>query len=106
MGKNGKNFLDQLRAADERTKRKVMIIISCICMIVIIYVWLGYFNNLVSSTARPVFADIQNASTTQATSSGFWENTKSNADTLYKKISGAFGNIFQGSKQYNVSPSQ
>ncbi len=98
MGENGKNnFWERLRTADEKTKRKIIIITSCICMVVIVYIWLGYFNNIVSSA-------VQSGSGAQIPSPGFWDKIKSNADSFYEKISGAFVSFFDGSKQYIVQP--
>ena len=71
-------------------------------MVAIIYVWLGYFNNIISGSAYPAFAGMRNASVPQvfpsASSTGFWGGIKNNADALYKKISDALDNISQGSK--------
>ena len=94
MDENGKNsFWERLRTADEKTKWKIMIITSCICMIVIVYIWLGYFNNVVSGA-------VQSGSVTQSSSPTFWDNVKSNTGIFYKKIS----SILDGSKQYIVQP--
>jgi len=98
MDENGKNsFWERLRATDEKTKRKIIIITSCICMIVIVYLWLGYFNNIISST-------VQSGSGIQSSSPSFWDGVKNNANGLYKKITGGLGDIFRGSKQYIIQP--
>lgn len=98
MDENGKkNFLEQLRASDEGTKRKIIIITSCICMVIVLYVWLGYFNNLVSGAARP-------ETVSHPSSSGFWDGVKGDMGIFYQKISGVFGTIFQWSKQYTIQP--
>lgn len=43
--------LERLRAADEQTKWRIIIVATIICMIVIVYVWLGYFNPFVAFSA-------------------------------------------------------
>jgi hypothetical protein len=105
MDENGKkNFLERLRASDEKTKRKIIIIISCICMAIIIYVWFGYFNSLVVGATRPMSVNIQNTPVPQTSSSGFWDGVENNAGVFYQKISSVFDNFFQGSKQYKIQP--
>ncbi len=46
-----KNFLENIRAADEPTKRKVAIVVTIVCMVIIIFVWLAYFNPFVAVSA-------------------------------------------------------
>ena len=105
MSGNGKeNFLGRLRAADEKTKRKIAVIAACACMVIIVYVWIVYFNNLVAGAVKPASTDVQSAPAAQATPSGFWDGVKGNASVFYQKLSGAFGSVFQLSKQYNVQP--
>jgi hypothetical protein len=103
---NDKNFLERLRMADEKTKRKIMVIAACICTAIVIYVWIGCFNNLVSSAVQVASADIPTASVPRATLTRFWDGAKNNAGIFYQKILGAFADVFQGSRQYNVQPQQ
>lgn len=98
--KNFKDFLERLRASDETTKRKIIIITSIICMIVIIYVWLGYFNSIVSGGAQPAPV----ASASSAPSANFWQSVQSSTNALYGKLSGEFNALLNGSK-YKIQPS-
>ena len=44
---NKKSFIDELRSLDEAAKQKIMIVATMAIMIVVVYVWFGYFNGLV-----------------------------------------------------------
>ena len=41
------NFLEKLQSTPEPTKRRWLIGVTAALMVVVIYVWLAYFNNLI-----------------------------------------------------------
>jgi len=92
MKGSGKKILERLRASDEKTKIKVMIAATCVCMIAVIYVWLGCFNNIISSGLG------QDSSAPSVSFSDFWAGVKNNASVFSNEASDAFGAVFQGSK--------
>lgn len=49
-----KNFLERLQAADERTKRRVIVISSSVIMVAVVFVWFSYFNSIVMPDAAEV----------------------------------------------------
>jgi hypothetical protein len=98
-------FFEQLQSLDERTKTKVLIVATAIAMIVVIYVWLAYFNNLIAGVAQPApMADASGAATEGA---GVWQSMQNAAGFLYGKCIGvlhALGNILQAPRQYIIQP--
>lgn len=107
MDQNGPGFLERVRALDEPVKRKVLVFSSIIAMVLVVAVWLMYFNDI-------VMAPIQNADQTMASSTaaaslsasgtvpssdsssssgqGFWHSVESS-------ISG-FSQVFTGGHEY------
>jgi hypothetical protein len=59
-----KGFIEELQSLDEPVKRRVLVIAAIVAMFVVVYVWLGYFNNLV--TAIPQEQVAQNTMQDQA----------------------------------------
>lgn len=88
-------FLEELWALDEPTKRKVLVISTIVIMIVVVFVWVAYFNNIVVSSATEAneATATSTATSSASTGSGFWGGIKS-----------GFSNIFHGGKQA-VQPS-
>jgi type IV secretory pathway TrbL component len=103
-----KNFMEELRALDEPTKRKILVVAVAVSMIVVVYLWLAYFNSIVSGTAPSVaqsaaVVNIPAASGTggvlglfATTMASFWQAVKDGAGT-------AIGTL-ENARQYNISP--
>ena len=47
------NFLEKLQSAPEPTKRRWLVAATAVLMIAVIYVWLAYFNNLITAFSQP-----------------------------------------------------
>lgn len=48
-----KNFLETLQESDERTKMRWVIGCSAVAMAVVIFLWFGYFNTLITNFGEP-----------------------------------------------------
>ena len=95
------NFLERLRSSGESTKRGWMIASTIIVMVVVVYVWLAYFNNLVGSFSEPEPTAAPGGDFT------FWRSMKNGAAIVYgtfvDKIR-ALGEILKAPREYMVSP--
>lgn len=97
-----KNFLEKIQSADEGVKRRWMIISTVVIMAVVIYVWLGYFNNLIASFNRPL-AEVPS----EGAGFSFWSSLKSSAALLYNGLGDklhAFGDILKTPREYIIQP--
>lgn len=95
-------FLQKLQDSDESTKRRWMFIITAIVMVIVIYLWLAYFNNLIVGFAQPQLQELQESSEFT-----FWQTMKNGTAILYQgsidKIRD-FGEILQTPREYIISP--
>ena len=93
--------MQRLQSADERTKKRWVIILSAVAMVVIVFIWLKYFNTLV----QPGGWDTPSAETEESFS--FWQTMKAGLGVLYDKAAGGIqglGNILQAPRDYLIKP--
>ena len=72
-----------------------MVVFTVIIMIVVVYVWLGYFNNLIASLSGP-----QVAETERVEGFSFWQTMRAGMAAIYDNVSG----IFSAPKEYKIKP--
>ena len=96
------NFLHQLQALPDPAKKKVLIGTTAALMIIVVYFWLAYFNNLLAGISQPVAvdSDAQQLSGT-ASSESAGESISTQVGNLFSGIA----NIFRSPQQYIVKPS-
>ncbi len=104
------DFLKKLQSLDEPTKRKVLIVSTIVIMIVVIFVWIAYFNNIImpssggtatATSTQPV------ASAPAASGPGFWGKMKNDFSGFGEGVAEGFegiGNAFHGGREY-IKPS-
>jgi len=90
-----KNFLQELQSLDEQTKRRVLLISSVVIMGIVIYLWLGYFNNIVNTA--PLAAAQPSVSQSQGPS--FWQDIQNGVGQMFASV----GKIW-GAHQYEIKP--
>ncbi len=102
-------FLEKLQSADEGTKMIWIIIITSVIMVIVVYIWLMYFNNILATAVTPSITkteSIQQKDTDPAAPS-FVESMGQRAGSVYHifidKI-GALGNILKTPREYIVEP--
>jgi hypothetical protein len=94
------SFIDELQGLDESAKRKILVAATVVIMIVVAYLWIGYFNGLVAGSSQQQSATVAVAQTPAgaATNNGnsFWQNMKNDMANI--------ANTFRGPGQYTVTP--
>ena len=96
-----RGMLSELQSLDEPTKKKVLIVTTVIAMVLVIYFWLAYFNNLVGGFSQPAEAQLS-TSTFPSSGASIWQN-------MHAGITGALhglGNILQAPREYLIKPLQ
>jgi cytoskeletal protein RodZ len=98
-------FLKELQSLDEPAKNRILIIATVVIMIVVLFVWIAYFNSIVipsaaqtdktatttatTASAVPAADVVTQTSSAQSNSgSGFWKGMES-----------GFTNLFHGGSQ-------
>ncbi len=74
---------------------------TLVIMIVVVYVWLAYFNNLVGSFNQPEPASTPGGGFT------FWQSMKNGVAIIYETFSEkirSFGQILETPREYIVNP--
>lgn len=96
-----KNFLEKLQLLDESSKTKIIYVSTACIMAVIIYVWLAYFNNLISGIARG------ETSAPKEEDFSFWNSVSNGTAMLYNNFwnsAQGLGKILQTPREYIVQP--
>ena len=99
------HFLEKLQSADEGTKMKWIIIATSVIMIVVIYIWLMYFNNLLSAASAPIVENTPTEKSAPVSNQGIsiMDRVGSIYHAFIDKI-GSLGNILTTPKDYIIKP--
>jgi len=106
MDREHMGIIERLQALDEPTKHKVLVVATLVIMVVVIYFWLAYFNNLVAGISSPQVAQNGN-DVGPAAGSGFSDAVKNASALVYGRfmdVAHALGNILQAPRQYIIQP--
>jgi hypothetical protein len=95
-----KGFLEELQSLNAVAKKRVLVIGTIIIMVIIVGVWLSYFNGILAGANQATVADDSTTSKPSApTANGpsMWQNIENSMASI--------GNVFNSSSQYTVQPS-
>ena len=100
-------FLEKLRGADEPTKTKWIIVVTSVIMVIVIYIWLAYFNTLLAPIHGSATADLPQREESTAPAVQPSLSLAQRMGAMYHifidKI-GALGNIFKMQREYIIKP--
>lgn len=106
-----RNFLEKLQSASNEKKKIWMILFTSIAMVIVVFLWLMYFNNLVASLSRPSnLAKAQpqdNATATKSRDFSFVETMKNSTAIVFGFLGDRFNDlvkIFEKPKEYIIKP--
>lgn len=83
-----------------------MVILTVIAMIIVIYVWLAYFNNLIANLSAP---EHELAAEDPTSSFGFWQSTKNGLGLIYNGFIGKLrwlGDVLGEPREYIIPPAK
>ncbi len=109
MNPHSKNFIEEIRSLSDPVKRKILFGATAIMMVLVVYLWLAYFNTLVPS-AVPITieqAPVATTSTPEASGSGIFGLFADAAGSFWQAIRNGvrgFAGALKNPRQYNVSP--
>lgn len=100
-------MLEELQSLNDENKKRVIVIGTIIIMVIIVGVWVSYFNNIVvgaaeqaatqaTSSDQTAPAPVADSGSAQASGPGVWQNIENGFASI--------GNIFQKPSQYNIQP--
>jgi hypothetical protein len=91
------SFFESLQSMDESMKQKILVVATVVIMILVVYVWLGYFNGIVAGTSQSN-TSVATAQVQPVSSGGnsFWQSMKDDMANM--------ANVFKQPGQYNVQP--
>jgi hypothetical protein len=113
-----KDFLETLQSLDEPMKRRVLVASSAVMMAVVVFLWIGYFNNIVmgnpssqlaDQTAVPIAVQPQAQTGSSPSAPGFWAQLGGGIASMYHGMVSDFkgaGSALQAPKQYDITPTQ
>jgi hypothetical protein len=117
MHEDQKGFLEEIQSLSDSTKKRVLIIATMLIMIIVIGVWVTYFNNIVvgapqsgatavttlptGTTTSPVaIVPPAPVATPSASGPGLWQNIESGFSSILHGIAG----IFSHPTNYTIQP--
>ena len=96
-------FLEKLRSSDDATKTKWIILFTSIIMVIVVYVWLAYFNTLFASFNTPS-AVTENQSNPPQEIARSYPTIFERMGSAYHAFIGAVGNMLKLQREYTITP--
>ena len=98
-----KNWLQRLQESDESRKRRWLVGLALLSMVIVVFVWLSYFNSLLSCANQVVAV----ASAERNTNVSFFETMKTGTAVITDHLWSAvrrLGRILNAPKNYIIKP--
>ncbi|HUC02200.1 MAG TPA: hypothetical protein VMA75_04885 [Candidatus Paceibacterota bacterium] len=115
-------MLEELQSLDDKQKRRVLVVATIIIMVIVVGVWILYFNSIVIGDASQPVAATSSVATTTGADGSIAVPVPAPATTTTVTASGAapgpslwqdiknlfagFGKLFSNPSQYNIQPNQ
>ena len=104
-------MLEELQSLSDGNKKRILIIATMIIMIIIIGMWVVYFNGVIMGTAEQVATDATTSAgavaPTLPTVVAPSAPAQANGPSLWQNIENGFGsiaNVFKKPSHYNIQP--
>jgi uncharacterized membrane protein YraQ (UPF0718 family) len=102
-------MLEELQSLSDGNKKRILVIATVIIMVIIIGVWVAYFNSVIMGTTQPTATEATTSSAVVApiTTTVAPAATQANGPSLWQNIENWFesiANIFKKPSQYTVQP--
>ena len=103
-----RSFIEEIRSLGEPVKHKIMLCATVIIMIVVVYLWIAYFNTIVPNAAPVAAVRAPLTASAQDTGGpgiiGLFADT---AGSFWQAVLGGARDVageFKNPKQYTISP--
>jgi hypothetical protein len=96
---NQKNFFEGLQSLSESMKQRILVVSTIVIMVVVVYVWLGYFNGIVANNSQSdqtIAQSVPQQTEPAASGPNFWQKMESGMANIV--------GVFKQPGQYNVQP--
>jgi flagellar basal body-associated protein FliL len=103
-------MLEELQSLSDGNKKRVLVIATIIIMVIIIGVWVAYFNSVIMGTAQQTAVETTTPSAAVAPAAATATapvTAQANGPSLWQNIENGFGsiaNVFKKPSQYNIQP--
>lgn len=92
-----RKFLERLQSSDDQTKKRWMIGSATVIIAIVIYIWIGYFNNLIFTLSSPQEPPLQKIG-----GFSFLETAKNAVAAVFDTAKSLIGNIFSQPREYII----
>ncbi len=102
-----KEFLKKIQNGSERNKVRWLILFSVIAAMLVLFVWLKYFDSIIASQTNNQDVTGQQAEQNNGNSFAFWQTFKAGLGVVFQSIADGFHSIFNAisqPKSYIVKP--
>ncbi|MDO8664021.1 MAG: hypothetical protein Q7K44_00495 [Candidatus Liptonbacteria bacterium] len=93
------DFIKKLRDGDETTKRRWLILFSGIAAVLVLFVWLKYFDSIIAGQTNNQEMAGQQAEQGAGQSFSFWQTFKAGLEAVFQGISDGFHSIFNAIRE-------
>jgi hypothetical protein len=98
------SYLQKLQTADDATKRRYGALFALIIMAIVIYIWLAYFNTIITPVAR-----VATVAPEEEMGFSFWDTVSKETASVYNAFANQLSKIKEmitKPKEYEVMPRQ
>lgn len=101
------NFVKKIRDGSEASKMRWLILFSAIAAVLVLFVWLKYFDSIIAGQANNQNISGQQAEQETGNGFAFWQTFKSGLGVIFQSIVDGFHSIFNvisQPKSYMIKP--
>ena len=92
-----RKFLEKLQSSDDQTKKRWMVGSTTVIIAIVIYVWIGYFNNLIFTLSSPQESPLQ-----KTEGFSFLETAKNAAAAVFDTAKSLVENVLSRPGEYII----
>jgi len=89
-----KEFLKKIQTGSEANKMRWLILFSAIAAVLVLFVWLKYFDSIIADQTNNQEITGQQNEQENGTGFGFWQTFKSGLEVVFQGIANGFHSIF------------
>ena len=102
-----KEFLKKIQTGSERNKVRWLILFSGIAVVLVLFIWVKYFDSIIASQTNSQDLTGQQADQNNGNGFAFWQTFKAGLGVVFQSIVDGFHSIFNAvsqPKSYMIKP--